>query len=340
MSTEALERVLARVADRQAHTAAASPFPPKKKPPESKGDSPFAPKKPPFPLPGEAPAVDEAPGDAPPDAPIAPEEGPAPAPPGAPMPPPAPPAPPPPPSSQDPRVAEVLVRLDEVERGLRDMKTEWDAEKQREVEESMADMDKWGDPDGEDKPPGVAIPQPFAASVAERHAAELAALDEMAFPALAAMPDFIQGSDGKFQGSNPSKGLKGEGEGTRKAHREGEPHGEGRVHRALADGIEAMKNSSVTSRSWEISDRDGNDRQMTLSDVKETNRPDTPKSEIVPTIMQAADNPEGAQLDRPIVINGWQAEVKVGPAARPAEPESDKEPGIRNSMMAAARATG
>lgn len=285
--TEALERVLQRVAERRARTAAAAPA-----------------------------------------APAAPAPAPAPAPP-APAPPPAPPAP----TNQDPRVDDLLVRVDDMERAVSDLKTEWDAEKEREVEEAMAEMDSWGDPEGGP----VAIPEQFVAAVEEDHRAFLASLDDtdVALPPLTAA-SWTKGDDGKFTGSEGGGGL-GPKDGTHAAHRDGQGHTDSRIHRNIDESIQAMKNSSVTSRSAEFT-HNGETRTMEMSNVRETTRPDTMNSEIAPMIHQAADNPKGAELDRPIVRNGWAVDVTVGPAGKPTNPASDPEPGIRNSMMAAADA--
>jgi hypothetical protein len=82
---------------------------------------------------------------------------------------------------------------------------------------------------------------------------------------------------------------------------------------------------------------------MEVSNVRETSRPDTMHSEVVPTIQQAADAPNGMELDRPIVVNGWAADIRVLPDAT-GEKRSPDYPGMTRdkggtAMMGAAEDT-
>jgi hypothetical protein len=155
--------------------------------------------------------------------------------------------------------------------------------------------------------------------------------------ARAAALTWTKGEGGLFTGSE-SDGS------THKAHRSGEPHTDARIFRAINEGIEALKNSSVTARVMEFTDKAGNSRNMEVSNVRETSRPDTMHSEVVPTIQQAADAPNGMELDRPIVVNGWAADIRVLPDAT-GEKRSPDYPGMTRdisggtAMMGAAEDT-
>jgi hypothetical protein len=164
---------------------------------------------------------------------------------------------------------------------------------------------------------------------------------------------FTKGEHGLFTGSESSGGKSlGPHEGTQKAHREGMGHEEGRIHRAIAEGIQALHGSSVHARTMEFTDGQGRDRHLELSNARETNRPDTPQSEIVPTIQQAAQSPEGMTLDRPIVVSvdgprgpqGVAVDVRVLPTG--GKPKDEENPGMTRdtgggtAMMGAVVAPG
>lgn len=146
---------------------------------------------------------------------------------------------------------------------------------------------------------------------------------------------WTKGEGGLFTGSETGGG----GSDTQKGHRDGEPHSDSRIHRAIEEGIEALNGSSVHARVMEFSDKAGNTRNLELSNARETTRPDTPHSEIVPTIQQAAESPEGMTLDRPIVVNGIAVDARVIPTGgktEPFEPGMTRDYGGGSAMMGAA----